>query len=562
MAVRNSNARRVVMKWFNAMKIRTIIIASFAVVGMLSGLIGYIQNHHFPAFLVTCSVFLGTVMGILISRSIKKQLDAITSFARSIAAGNVNESIDVEANNEIGSLAVCLQKLAENQKELALAANRIAHGDFSVDVKVRNDKDLLGKAIQLCVSNVQSLKQEIARMTEAAALGKLTERCKSETFQGAYATLLEGVNQMMEAIIRPVGRAIRVMNKVGARNLTARFAGDYKGDHATFQNALNLTVQTLDDALSQVSMAAEQVSSASLHISEGSQILSQRASEQAGSIEEVSSSLHEVASMTRQNSENAREARGLSKSAETAVEEGVESMNRLSEAIGRIKESSDSTAKIIKTIDEIAFQTNLLALNAAVEAARAGDAGKGFAVVAEEVRNLAMRSAEAAKNTANLIEESVKNSENGVNLNQEVLKNLTEINGQVKKVGAVMAEIAAASEQQTQGVDQVNSVITQMNIVTQQIAANAEESASGAEELSGQAEELKSMVRAFQLSKGLFHPETISMARATKTSSPQAKRPGKSDPIRPSSPNVFTSATGAAKMIPFEEADPMVLGEF
>src|SRR5207244_3670763 len=135
-------------------------------------------------------------------------------------------------------------------------------------------------------------------------------------------------------------------------------------------------------------------------------------------------------------------------------EEGVRSMQHLSEAITKIKGSADSTAKIVKTIDEIAFQTNLLALNAAVEAARAGDAGKGFAVVAEEVRNLAMRSAEAAKHTANLIEESVKNADGGVALNQEVLSNLQEINGQIEKVSEVVAEIAAASDQQSQGVEQ------------------------------------------------------------------------------------------------------------
>ena len=174
-------------------------------------------------------------------------------------------------------------------------------------------------------------------------------------------------------------------------------------------------------------------------------------------------------------------------------------MKRLSEAMDQIKASSDSTAKILKTIDEIAFQTNLLALNAAVEAARAGDAGKGFSVVAEEVRNLAMRSAEAAKNTAALIEDSVRNSERGVILNQDVLRALCEINNQVKNVGSVMAEIAAASNQQKQGVDQVSSILTQMNTVTQQIAANAEESASGAEELSGQAREMKAMVSVFQL---------------------------------------------------------------
>jgi methyl-accepting chemotaxis protein len=274
--------------------------------------------------------------------------------------------------------------------------------------------------------------------------------------------------------------------------------------------------------------------------------------------------------MTRQNSENAREARSLSKSAELAVEHGVESMNRLSDAIGRIKASSDATAKIIKTIDEIAFQTNLLALNAAVEAARAGDAGKGFAVVAEEVRNLAMRSAEAAKNTANLIEESVHNSENGVNLNKEVLNNLNEINGQVKKVGAVMSQIAAASEQQTQGVDQVNSVITQMNLVTQQIASNAEESASGAEELAGQSDELKSMVRAFKLSKGSTQLQTSSSAQAWKRNAIPEFRPSPSKAfntkkpagIRPPAQKTLSASDAAAMMIPFDNSDARTFDEF
>jgi methyl-accepting chemotaxis protein len=178
----------------------------------------------------------------------------------------------------------------------------------------------------------------------------------------------------------------------------------------------------------------------------------------------------------------------------------MESMKRLSESIRQIKTSSDATAKIVKTIDEIAFQTNLLALNAAVEAARAGDAGKGFAVVAEEVRNLAIRSAEAAKNTANRIEESVKNAAGGVAINQEVLKNLDEINAQIRKVSEVMAEIAGASEQQSQGIEQVNTAVEQLNMVVQQVAANAEQSASAAQELWKQADVMQSMIGQFHLS--------------------------------------------------------------
>jgi methyl-accepting chemotaxis protein len=546
------------MKWFSELKIGTRLIFAFVVVSILTGIAGYMESGHFSIIMAVVSVVLGAISALVISGSIQEQMSQLSRFAEKVANGDVSETVHIDTKDEFGKLALSLQTLMENQKALAQAATRLAQGNFALDVQARNDKDAVGKALQRCINNFRTMDQEIARMDKYAKDGSLSERCHSDAFSGSYAALLANVNTIMDSLTRPVGKAIKAMNKVVARDLTARMVGDYRGDHSMFQNALNRTIQTLDDALGQVALAAEQVSSASAHISEGSQVLSQGASEQAGSIEEVSSSLHEVASMTRQNSENAKEARSLSKSAEAAVEEGVGSMNRLSEAIGRIKSSSDSTAKIIKTIDEIAFQTNLLALNAAVEAARAGDAGKGFAVVAEEVRNLAMRSAEAAKNTANLIEESVKNSENGVNLNQEVLRNLNEINGQVKKVGAVMAEIAAASEQQAQGVDQVNSVINQMNIVTQQIAANAEESASGAEELSGQAEELKSMVRAFQLSKGVTNSAKF-------TAAPGIAENNNFQKMRRTPPRIpggMTTPREAAKLMPFDEADPMVLNDF
>ena len=239
---------------------------------------------------------------------------------------------------------------------------------------------------------------------------------------------------------------------------------------------------------------AEQVASASNQVSSSSQQMAEGASEQASSLEEVSSSLEEMTSMTKQNTESAKQADTMAGEAQKAAEKGAEAMNRMSQAIEKIKSSSDETAKIIKTIDEIAFQTNLLALNAAVEAARAGEAGMGFAVVADEVRNLAQRSAEAAKNTAYLIEESKSNSENGVAVSKEVADILSEIALAAKKVKQLVSEVSAASDEQAQGIIQVNVAVTQMDKVTQASAASAEESAAASEELSSQAQELNSMV--------------------------------------------------------------------
>jgi methyl-accepting chemotaxis protein len=238
----------------------------------------------------------------------------------------------------------------------------------------------------------------------------------------------------------------------------------------------------------------EQVASASAQVSSSSQSLAEGASEQASSLEETSSSLEEMASMTRQNADNAQQADTLMKEANQTVGKAKNSMTELTTSMEDISKASEETSKIIKTIDEIAFQTNLLALNAAVEAARAGEAGAGFAVVADEVRNLAMRAADAASNTADLIEGTVKKVKDGSELVTRTNEAFTEVATSASKVGELVGEIAAASQEQASGIEQVNKAVAEMDKVTQQTAANAEESASASEQMSAQAEQMKKVV--------------------------------------------------------------------
>ena len=257
-------------------------------------------------------------------------------------------------------------------------------------------------------------------------------------------------------------------------------------------------VQSLSQTAESLSEGSDQVASASSEISSSSQSLAEGASEQAASLEETSASLEEIASMTKRNAENALRAKNLSSETRLAAEAGSANMQEMNRAMDEIQEASANIAKIIKTIDEIAFQTNILALNAAVEAARAGEAGAGFAVVADEVRNLAQRSAHAAKETAEKIERSIAKSANGVTMSGKVTESLTQIVTKARHVDELVAEIATASREQSQGLDQVNAAITQMDKVTQSNAASAEESASASEELSAQAATLRELVADLQ----------------------------------------------------------------
>jgi methyl-accepting chemotaxis protein len=403
---------------------------------------------------------------------------------------------------------------------------------------------------------VRALITETEKLTVAARDGQLETRGDLTAFTGSYHDLVQGFNKTLDLVLDPINDAAEVLQRVSERDLTARVTANYKGDHARIKDALNTAVENLQQALTEVSSASEQVAAAADQIATSSTSLARGASDEASTIEEVSSSLHEITSMARSSASSSKEAQTLALAAKASTDEGSDKMHHLGEAMAQLKTSSDQTAKIVKTIDEIAFQTNLLALNAAVEAARAGDAGRGFAVVAEEVRALAIRAAEAAKQTAALIEESVTHTQRGVAVTAEVQETFVDIAKRASRVGEVMSEMTAASEQQMTGIAQVNTAVEQMNAVTQQTAAGAEESASAAEELTSQAMTMRGLVGQFNLSnnghggfQAAHKPHVVKRAASGNGRSAPAPK-GRSAVLK-----------AAAHVIPFD-ADEAELAEF
>lgn len=290
---------------------------------------------------------------------------------------------------------------------------------------------------------------------------------------------------------------VAALQQLAAGDLT--FEAIPKDQEDLIRGALKKLGEDFNQLLAEVRMASEQVAARATQVSDSSQTLSQGATEQASSLEQISASMQELATQTKFNAENSRQADSLVHEVKQAAENGNRRMHAMGAAMEEIRESGQSISRIIKVIDEIAFQTNLLALNAAVEAARAGQHGKGFAVVAEEVRNLAGRSAEAAKETAGLIQGAVDKTEKGAELAEQTTRALSEMVAGVSKVSDLVGEIAAASNEQAQGISQVNIGLEQIDQVTQHNTATAEESASASEELSSRAGTLRQMLAHFSL---------------------------------------------------------------
>ena len=334
-----------------------------------------------------------------------------------------------------------------------------------------------------------SMNNFLANWKELQLLGEKRDQAGGEVIEACITTAeagLTGTDQIAKGAAASLESASWVMI---SGLITAVIIGVCVAFFITrgITKPVNRIVADLSDGSDQVASASGQVSSASQSLAEGS-------AEQASSLEETSSSLEEMSSMTKQNAGNANEADNLMKEANQVVIKANSSMTDLTTSMEEITKASEETSKIIKTIDEIAFQTNLLALNAAVEAARAGEAGAGFAVVADEVRNLAMRAADAAKNTAGLIEGTVKKVKDGSELVTTTNQAFQEVAQNATKVGELVGEISAASNEQAQGIEQVNKAVSEMDKVVQGAAANAEESASAAEEMNAQAEQMRNIV--------------------------------------------------------------------
>jgi methyl-accepting chemotaxis protein len=431
------------------------------------------------------------------------------------------------------------------KKKAMTCISEFANGNFEAELEsFPGKKAFINENIEDLRKNLKEVNHEINQLVEDAVNGKLDKRANTTLFKGDWEKLILGLNKLLEAVIEPVKEASDVLKEMANGNLKIHVKGDYKGDHGEIKDALNNTIDTLSSYVSEISQvlgemsnsnlelsinneykgdfaqikdalnfiiqsfnevfteinnAADQVSAGSNQVSDGSQALSQGTTEQASSIEELTSSITEVAVQTRQNAVNASQANELALNAKEGAILGNTHMKEMLKSMEEINESSSNISKIIKVIDDIAFQTNILALNAAVEAARAGQHGKGFAVVAEEVRNLAARSANAARETTDLIEGSIKKVEFGTKIANSTAESLDQIVVGVSKAATLVGEIAAASNEQATAISQINKGIEQVSDVVQTNSATAQESAAASEELSSQASVLKNMIAKFRL---------------------------------------------------------------
>ncbi|MDD4334949.1 MAG: methyl-accepting chemotaxis protein, partial [Desulfotomaculaceae bacterium] len=484
--------------------------------------------------------------------AVAEPVEELMAVLRQIAVNDLSNKMEKDYSGAWNDLKKATNEVCQRLNDTQRAVVKISNGDLTEyeyfkKAGRRSEKDELIPGFIQMHEAIIKLVEDADMLAGMAVEGKLDTRADISQHAGEYRRVIEGVNKMMDAVVNPIHEAadclkamaeghldvrvtgiyqgdhaiiknalnttlealneiikkeaVRCLQEVARGNLDVEITGNYKGDYAIIKDALNTTINDLNETLAQVSIAIEQVNTGAQQVSDSSQALSQGAAESAGTMAGITSSMQQMNVQTKQNAENATQANQLAAQARANAERGNEQMAQMVNAMSDINESASNISKIIKAIDEIAFQTNLLALNAAVEAARAGKHGKGFTVVAEEVRNLAQRSAKAAKETAEMIEGSIKKTEIGTKIAEDTSRALGEIVTGSAKVTDLISEIASASKEQAQGIAQINEGLGQVDQVTQQNSASSEELAAASEEMSSQSEMVRQMLAGFKLKR-------------------------------------------------------------
>lgn len=451
-----------------------------------------------------------------------------------------------DVNNLVGTCIDGFHKNPAHQRALLGDASRlpakadikVADVEFEVNATMITgpNGEYMGNMVEWKdITEQKDAELQIQGMISSAVGGELDKRIQTDQYSGFLKGLGEGINELMEAIVDPVQETKRVISGLAEGDLTQKMDGDYQGEFSELSGAVNGTMEKLFSMVSEIRSSSGSIASAAREISQGTADLSQRTEEQASSLEETAASMEELTGTVRQNADNARQANQLATGAREEAGKGGEVVGKAIEAMAEINSSSKKIADIIGVIDEIAFQTNLLALNAAVEAARAGEQGRGFAVVASEVRNLAQRSATAAKEIKSLINDSVDKVDEGSKLVDQSGETLTEIVSSIKKVSDIVAEIASASQEQASGIDQVNKAVTQMDEMTQQNAALVEEAAASSEAMTTQARGMDDLMGFFNVGTQAS-AQVQAQVQAQSTKPPAARQASQPAAPRPAAP--------------------------